>query len=166
MKAQVLSASFDEDYGRRVMRESLTVGEVSRRAGVTAKTVRYYESIGLLPEVPRAANGYRRFRIEDVNRLKFIQRAKNLGLTLEEIRNLCSVAEQGQCDRIRSELKGVLDQKIEECTNRIAELISAREVLRSASQQLEASISHHNDGTQPHQHSAFAPECQCVPVRV
>jgi MerR family transcriptional regulator, copper efflux regulator len=67
-----------------------------------------------LPKSTRAENGYRQFRIEDVNRLKFIQRAKSLGLTLEEICTLCSVAENGHCGMIRAGLKSTLDQKIED----------------------------------------------------
>ena len=145
------------------MDEHLTVGEVARKAGVTPKTVRHYEDIGLLPEGARAPNGYRQFRIADVNRLVFIQRAKSLGLTLEDIRDLCAVAEDGNCAIIQSELQRILSVKIDECTERITKLERTRARMTAASERLSHVISadHHHDGES---HDAFAPDCQCVPM--
>ncbi|HNP72985.1 MAG TPA: MerR family transcriptional regulator [Kouleothrix sp.] len=64
--------------------EELTISEVARRAGVRATTIRYYESISLLP-APRRANGRRRYDIGILDRLAFIQVAQRLGFTLSEI---------------------------------------------------------------------------------
>lgn len=73
----------------------MRIGELARETGITAKTVRYYESIGLMPEPPREQSGYRRYRAEDLSRLRFIVGAKALGLSLEDIRDVLEVSEPG-----------------------------------------------------------------------
>ena len=64
----------------------LKIGELARQTGLSIKTIRYYESRGLLEKPPRTESGYRLYGPEEVARLRFVQRAKLLGLTLEEIR--------------------------------------------------------------------------------
>ena len=66
----------------------MKIGELARRTGVRVQTIRYYEQIGLLPEPPRRESGYRKFGEEDIRRLQFIQRAKRLGFSLKEIKEL------------------------------------------------------------------------------
>jgi DNA-binding transcriptional MerR regulator len=61
------------------------IGELAERVGVNPKTIRYYESIGLLPEPPRTDAGYRDYGPEDVERLAFVRRATELDLQLEQI---------------------------------------------------------------------------------
>lgn len=144
------------------MDDTFTVGEIARRAGVTPKTVRYYEAIGLLPPAERRPNGYRRYRAEDLNRLAFIQRAKALGLMLEEIRELLVVAEGGQCGLTKAELRQILDRKIADCTQRIEALIAFRTTLQRAAQRLLE-----DDDRQKSccpSCAAFAPSCTCVPT--
>ena len=68
----------------------LKIGELARQTGLSIKTIRYYESRGLLEQPPRTEGGYRLYGPEEVARLWFVQRAKLLGLTLEEIRELDS----------------------------------------------------------------------------
>ena len=63
----------------------LTIGELAREAGVNVETVRYYERRGLIEEPPRSASGYRQYSADDLWRLRFIGRAKQLGFTLREI---------------------------------------------------------------------------------
>ncbi|MBV8981026.1 MAG: MerR family transcriptional regulator [Acidimicrobiia bacterium] len=63
----------------------LTIGELAREAGVNVETVRYYERRGLIEEPPRSASGYRQYSSDDLWRLRFIGRAKQLGFTLREI---------------------------------------------------------------------------------
>src|SRR5215470_1541483 len=68
--------------------ETLSIGQVARRAGVGVETVRFYEREGLLEEPPRRASGYRQYSEEVVSRLHFIKRAKLLGFSLKEISEL------------------------------------------------------------------------------
>lgn len=75
---------------------SFTIGEVARRAGVGIDTVRYYERSHLLPRAPRRASGYREYALSDVRRLRFIRRAKEIGFTLEEIRELLALSSDGE----------------------------------------------------------------------
>src|SRR6476469_2973829 len=104
------------------MHRPLTVGRLARAAGVTAKTVRYYEALGLLPRAARAENGYRHYADDSADRLAFIQRAKSLGLTLEEIRQLISATDDARCDLLTPELQQLLARKLADCDRRIAEL--------------------------------------------
>src|SRR5438094_8050761 len=70
---------------------SLTIGHLARKAGINLETVRYYERRGLLPKPPRNTSGYRMFPSEAARRLRFIQRAKQLGFSLREIQELLSL---------------------------------------------------------------------------
>lgn len=74
--------------GGKAQGEVLPIGEVARRVGTTTRTIRYYEDIGLLGSVQRVESGRRVYTGEDIRRLKFIQRLKVMGLTLEEMRAL------------------------------------------------------------------------------
>lgn len=76
----------------------LTIGAVARAAGIAIDTIRYYEREGLLPVPARRLSGYRDYTPDAVARLRFIRRAKELGFTLEEIRELLALgARQGSC---------------------------------------------------------------------
>ena len=70
---------------------SLTIGQLAKIAGVGVETVRFYERKGLLAEPNRRPSGYRQYGEEVVNRLRFIKRAKELGFTLNEIKELLSL---------------------------------------------------------------------------
>ncbi|MBI3836630.1 MAG: heavy metal-responsive transcriptional regulator [Planctomycetia bacterium] len=69
----------------------LSIGHVARRGGVGVETVRFYEREGLLPKPTRTLSGYRQFDEEIIGRLRFIRRAKELGFTLNEIKELLSL---------------------------------------------------------------------------
>jgi MerR family transcriptional regulator, copper efflux regulator len=71
--------------------KALTIGHLARESGMNLETVRYYERRGLLPKPPRSASGYRLFPTEASQRLRFIQRAKELGFSLKEIGELLSL---------------------------------------------------------------------------
>ncbi|TCV94634.1 MerR family copper efflux transcriptional regulator [Luteibacter rhizovicinus] len=71
---------------------SLTIGRIASTVGVAIDTIRYYEREGLLPEPRRRASGYREYDIGAVARLRFIRRAKDLGFTLDEIRELLALS--------------------------------------------------------------------------
>jgi len=76
-------------------RAAITVGEAARRAGVTPKAVRLYESRGILPPADRTAAGYRTYTEGDVEVLRFVRRARALGLRLDEIRRIVDLQRQG-----------------------------------------------------------------------
>lgn len=149
------------------MTEFLTIGQVAQRLGISSKTIRYYERIGLLPEMDRADNGYRRLNAQDVNRLRFIRRAKALGLKLEEIRALTSAAEHGECRRITAELKEIVDCKIQECTRQIESLSALRTSLEQVSLRINTSDHEPHEHEHHHDHATahppFSPECTCLP---
>ena len=73
------------------MNKPLTIGKVARKAGVGIETIRFYERKGLIEKPPRKESGYRQFPVETVSRIRFIRQAKELGFTLEEIKELLSL---------------------------------------------------------------------------
>jgi len=98
----------------------LTIGQLARRAGVGVETVRFYERKGLLAEPDRKPSGYRQYKPETVDRLRFIRRAKELGFTLREIQELLSlrVDPSTNCADVRSRAIA----KIEDIESRIRTL--------------------------------------------
>lgn len=89
----------------------MRIGELARRVGVTAKTVRYYESIGLLEAPARTPSGYRDYADDVVERLDFIRDAQATGLTLTEIMSVLELKSAGasSCEHTRSLLRRHLD---------------------------------------------------------
>jgi MerR family copper efflux transcriptional regulator len=103
---------------------SLTIGAVAKRAGVAIDTIRFYEREGLLPEPLRRPSGYRSYAEDTVARLRFIRRAKNLGFTLEEIRELLALSADRQ--RGVKAVKQRAQRRLAEIEARIAELERVR----------------------------------------
>jgi DNA-binding transcriptional MerR regulator len=106
----------------------MQIRDVVHASGVPAKTIRYYESIGLLPAPERAENNYRRYRATDVERLRFIASARSLGFSLSDIAEVLAARDQGvaPCDRVL----GVLDERLGQLDRHIADLLALREDLR------------------------------------
>ena len=108
---------------------TLTIGEVARGAGLGVETVRYYEREGLIPEPERSESGYRQFRLETVERLRFIVHAKRLGFALKEIRELLALRidtpSADACDQVRERAQ----IKLREVQDRIAALRRIEDVL-------------------------------------
>jgi MerR family transcriptional regulator, copper efflux regulator len=98
----------------------MKIGEAARRSGVTAKMIRYYESIGLLAAAPRAQNSYRDFEARDVHDLAFIRRSRDLGFSVEEIRRLLTLWR----DRSRPsrEVKEIAERHVAELEERISNM--------------------------------------------
>lgn len=83
-------------------RRELTIGTLSEGTGVHIETIRYYERIGMLPAPPRSQGGHRLYGSEHRKRLAFIRRSRELGFTLDEIRNLLGLVEGGYtCGEVR-----------------------------------------------------------------
>ena len=98
----------------------MKIGEAAVQSGVSAKMIRYYESIGLLAPAPRRDNTYRDFDERDVHDLRFIRRARSLGFSVEEITRLLALWR----DRARPsrEVKAIASAHVDELRRRIAEL--------------------------------------------
>lgn len=107
-------------------RPQLTIGRLARRAGVGIDTVRFYERARLLPEPGRTASGYRTYGDADVERLRFIRRAKALGFSLEEIAELLALsAGKGG----RAAVKALAARRLGDLDRKIAELTVMRDTL-------------------------------------
>lgn len=102
-----------------------SIGQLARRAGVAIDTVRYYERNGLLSPAGRLPSGYRRYGDVELMRLRFIRRAKALGFTLEEIRELLAL---GSRESI-AEIKRAAETKLEDLDRRLSELQRIRQGL-------------------------------------
>jgi DNA-binding transcriptional MerR regulator len=108
--------------------ELLTISEVREKTGVSARTLRYYEELGLLPGVRRRAGGRRVYGPDELERLRFIQRLKTLGLTLAEVKELNAVyAIGGSTLALLERLDELLGRQLGELDARIAELIALRD---------------------------------------
>lgn len=105
----------------------MKIGEAADAAGLPAKTIRYYEEIGLLRPKARAENGYRRYGPEEVRRLRFLRRARQLGFSIEECRALLALHEGG---RASAEVKALAETRIAEIEERIRALTALRDGLR------------------------------------
>ena len=106
---------------------SYKIGEVAKRLAMHPRTIRFYESAGLLPPPQRTAHGYastghRLFAPEDLQRLQFIRQARLLDLSLDQIRELVEATDQGCCGVARPHLKTLIREKLPELRRRIAEL--------------------------------------------
>jgi DNA-binding transcriptional MerR regulator len=138
---------------------ALTIGQFARRAGLNPKTIRYYEEIGLLPPPPRNELGYRLYSDEDLPRLRFVQRAKLLGLSLTEIKQLVDYAAAGRCGSLQEHLLALVEEKLGEVDRRLAELAAFRGDLRRFRDELAAELT--TNGPEPTL-SLAAVSCQCI----
>jgi MerR family copper efflux transcriptional regulator len=121
----------------------MNIGQLARLAGVPIDTVRYYERQQLLPAPARSAAGYRRYEEGDVLRLNFIRRAKALGFTLEEIKDLLAIS--AARDDI-AQVKAAATTKLAVVEERLAELQRVRDALRGL---IEACPGHGDPSTCP-----------------
>lgn len=106
----------------------MNIGEVSARAGLPTKTIRYYEEIGLVQPV-RSANGYRSFRPRDLHKLAFIGRARALGFSIEDCRTLLALYEDDT--RASAQVKSVAEEHLTRIEAKIAQLQSMQTTLRT-----------------------------------
>lgn len=105
----------------------MNIGGAAKAAGVPAKTIRYYEQIGLIPAPPRAANGYRDYGETEIGILRFVRRARALGFPLRDVARLVDLwRDRG---RASAEVKALATKHVVEIESRIAELEAIRRTL-------------------------------------
>lgn len=104
----------------------MNIGDVAARSGLPAKTIRYYEEIGLV-KPQRSANGYRIFRMSDMYKLAFVGRARALGFSIDDCRSLISLYEDP--DRESAEVKLIAKEQLTRIDGKIEELTEMRATL-------------------------------------
>lgn len=118
----------------------LQIGEASNRAGVSIDTVRYYERRKLIRCISRTAGGFRLFAPEVVERIRFIKQAQELGLSLDEIRQILTDGDGiEECSRVRD----LLDAKVRELDERIDRMKKFRKVLQNNLRECERELAEH-----------------------
>ena len=113
------------------MKAVLTIGELAKEININPKTIRYYEEVGLLPKPRRSESGYRLYSKYEADRLRLVRRAKMLGLSLAEIKELVEYAIDGRCNTLEQRLLSLVDTKLGEIDHRIRDLTTFREELLS-----------------------------------
>lgn len=104
-----------------------SIGEISKRTGLSPDTLRYYERFGLLPRVPRSSGGRRCYRRAELERLGFIGRAKQMDFTLTEIATLLRLRDEPQ--DARSQVRSLALEKLDAISETIRELAALRDEL-------------------------------------
>ncbi len=116
------------------MTTTLSIGELARQTGVNIRTIRYYESVGLLAEPPRTSGNQRVYNGSHRRRLSFIRHARDMGFSMEAIRDLLRLAEAGP-DAPCADADAIARQQLQAVTSRIARL-------RSLQAELERMLDH------------------------
>ncbi len=104
----------------------MNIGDVSARSGLPAKTIRYYEDIGLLKPL-RDANGYRAFQEKELHKLTFLGRARALGFTIEDCRALLALYDDD--GRESADVKRIANEHLKQVEAKISDLRSMRDTL-------------------------------------
>lgn len=107
----------------------VSIGEAARRAGVSARMLRHYESLGLLPHVARTDNGYRQYSAADVHVLRFIRRSRDLGFSMEEITTLLGLWQDQE--RTSASVKQIAQAHIQALEERIAAMQAMQRSLQT-----------------------------------
>ncbi len=123
------------------MNEALQIGEVAKRAGVSIDTLRYYEKLKLLPRASRSTGGFRLFAAEQVERVRFIKQAQELGFSLHEIRDLLMTGGTEECQNVRD----LLRRKLAEMDERLKSMKDFRRVLARHLSACETELKKHRD---------------------
>ena len=121
------------------VKEGLFIGELSRQVGIPVQTIRYYERLGLLEPPERTESQYRIYSEEAFERLRFIQKAKQFGLSLDEIKQLIEIKAGGMPPCIN--LKAMVKKHLDELDCHIQEMLAFRQELGSRYEQIDALLS-------------------------
>lgn len=105
----------------------MNIGEVAKRSGLPAKTIRFYEDIGLVEPQARRANGYRDFDQRDLHELRFVARARSLGFTVEQCRVLLDLFRDRS--RASADVKAIAQARVADIERKIEELMAMRAML-------------------------------------
>ncbi|WP_193370590.1 Cu(I)-responsive transcriptional regulator [Pelagibius marinus] len=105
----------------------MNIGTAAAHSGVPAKTIRYYESVGLIQPADRTASGYRVYGEQDVETLRFVQRARSLGFSVEDVGSLLALWRDRS--RTSAEVKALARHRVEDIDRKITELTEMRETL-------------------------------------
>src|SRR3982750_883136 len=107
--------------------EPFNIGEAAARSGVSAKMVRHYESLGLIPDVARTDSGYRQYTENNVHTLRFIRRARDLGFSMAEIAELLKLWQNKR--RASADVKRIALAHVADLERRIAEMEAMKQTL-------------------------------------
>ncbi len=103
------------------------IGEAAARSGVAAKTIRYYESVGLLAKANRTPNGYRDYSNADVETLRFVSRARSLGFSVHQVGELLDLYRDHK--RCSADVKAIAMARIDDLDRKVAEMQAMRSTL-------------------------------------
>ena len=106
----------------------MNIGEAAKKTGLTTKTIRFYEDIGLVPAAGRDPNGYRRYGEHEVNQLRFVHRARSLGFSVEDCRELLAL--YGDRERASADVKALAVARIRDIERKIEELEAMKATLQ------------------------------------
>ena len=109
------------------MNEHLNIGQAAKATGVSAKMIRHYESVGLLPQALRTDSGYRQYGERDVATLRFIRQSRDLGFSIEQIRELLDLWQNRR--RPSRQVKALAQAHIDELDAKLAELQAMKATL-------------------------------------
>jgi Cu(I)-responsive transcriptional regulator len=107
----------------------MNIGETARHSGVSAKMIRHYEGIGLIPKAARTYSGYRTYATSDVHTLRFIRQARNLGFSIKQIEQLLGLWRNQR--RPSSKVKALAQEHMAELDARIVELQAMKRTLQA-----------------------------------
>ncbi len=105
----------------------MNIGEAAKASGISAKMLRYYESIGLVPRPSRTGAGYRTYGAAEVNTLRFIRRARDFGIPMDQVKLLVGLWQDGT--RPSREVKAIALEQVAELEAKIVELTAMRDAL-------------------------------------
>jgi MerR family transcriptional regulator, copper efflux regulator len=112
---------------------TVNIGDAAKASGVSAKMIRHYESIGLIPSAGRTESGYRTYAESDLHRLRFVKRARTLGFSIKEIEALLAL--WGDRRRSSAKVKALTQKHIDELEGKIAEMQAMKQALQQLAHQ-------------------------------
>ena len=129
------------------------IRDLSKLTGVSAKTIRYYETVDLMPQPKRDENNFRQYSSDDVERLRFITSARSLGFPIKDISEFLLARDEGiaPCDEVLDKLA----EKLDEVDRRIADMLALRETL----------IEIHREGVKLPRNDVKGENCVCYLIK-